>query len=201
MKTTAKLDDDREVNDQDAVWLETTLSPRQGDTHHLMCFIPGNPCLAAFYRPFLSELFITLSRSLANVAVATSSLPGFESHPTGQQYSPNGLEQQVENVEKLINQCVHRCLETSDKGRQGNLKVMLVGHSVGAYMILEALRRRAQSLSQLVDVHIAGAVLLFPTVTEIAQSQQGSMMKVRSSPSSAQSDISHRSSSRSYKSS
>ena len=118
---------------------------------------------------------------LANVAVATSTLPGFELHPTGFQYSPSGLNQQIENVEKLIGRCIHRYTDIDGKAKAGSLKVILVAHSVGAYMVLEALRRRNEALNHLTDVHIAGVVLLFPTVTEISRSPQGPMMKVRPS--------------------
>lgn len=114
-----------------------------------------------------------------NVAVAASSLPGFEIHPNGLQYSPSGLNQQIENVEKLITHCVQRYRDTGDETEASSLKVVLVAHSVGAYMVLEALRRRAEALNDLVDVHIAGAVLLFPTVTEISRSWHGSILKVK----------------------
>lgn len=95
-------------------------------------------------------------------------------------YWPSGLKQQIENVERLITECVQRFSNVGDESKAGNLKVLLVAHSMGAYMILKALRRRAEALNDLIDVHIVGAVLLFPAVTEIARSWHGSILKVQS---------------------
>jgi pimeloyl-ACP methyl ester carboxylesterase len=178
-----KLHDQDETEDCDNIWWETTSTPQNGDTRYLIYFVPGNPCVVEFYRPFLYEVFKLLSDvdgPWANVALGASSLPGFEIHPNGAQYSPSGLNQQIENVEKLITQCSQRYQNTSDKTTACNLKVVLVAHSVGAYMVLEALRRRSEALNNLVDVHIVGAVLLFPTVTEISRSWHGSVLKVKS---------------------
>lgn len=169
------------------IWWESASTPQNDESRYLIYFVPGNPCVISFYRPFLNELFKLLSAKdgpCANVALGASSLPGYETYPTGIEYSPSGLKQQIENVEKLIIQCIRRYSNTSDGSKAGKLKVVLVAHSMGAYMILEALRRRAEALNDLVDVHFAGAVLLFPAVTEIAQSWHGSILKVKSFSSS-----------------
>lgn len=181
--TYAKLHHQDETEDCDTIWWETASTPQNGDTRFLIYFVPGNPCLISFYKPFLYELFKLLSVKdgpCANLALGASSLPGFEMHPNGIQYSPSGLNQQIENVERLIAQCIQRYLNISDGSKLGNLKVVLVAHSVGAYIVLEALRRRAEALNDLVEVHIAGAVLLFPAVTEISRSRHGSILKVKS---------------------
>ena len=177
-----KLHHQDKNKDCDNIWWETATAPQNSNTRLLVYFVPGNPCVISFYRLFLYELFKLLSAKdgpWANVALGASSLPGFELYPNGIQYSPSGLNQQIENVERLITQCIQRFSNTGDESKAGNnLKVVLVAHSVGAYMILEALRRRAEALNDLVDVHIAGAVLLFPTVTEISRSLHGSILKV-----------------------
>lgn len=181
--TYAKLHDQDETEDCDTTWWETASTPADGDTRFLIYFVPGNPCLISLYRPFLSELFKLLSVKggpCANVALGASSLPGFETHPNGIQYSPSGLNQQIENVERLIAQCIRRYSNSGDAAKAGDVKLVLVAHSVGAYMVLEALRRRAEALNDLAEVHIAGAVLLFPTVTEISRSWNGSILKVGS---------------------
>lgn len=180
--TYTKLHDYDETKDEDNIWFETSATPRNNDNHYLIYFVPGNPCLVAFYKPFLFELFKLLGgqgESSANVTVAASSLPGFEVHATGIQYCPSGLKQQITNVENLIAGCVKRYYDDHTIVKSDKLKVVLVAHSVGAYMVLEALRRRVEGLNDLVDMPLAGAVLLFPTVTEIARSWHGSMLKVR----------------------
>ncbi|KAK5013236.1 hypothetical protein LTR16_003873, partial [Cryomyces antarcticus] len=57
------------------------------------------------------------------------------------------------------------------------VKVVLVGHSVGAYILLEILQRqqesRRQDKLQTQYVEIVGGICLFPTVTHIAQSRSG----------------------------
>lgn len=176
-----KLHHQDKAEDCDNIWWETPSTPQNTNTRLLVYFVPGNPCVISFYRPFLYDLFKLLSAPdgpWANVAFGASSLPGFEIHPNGVQYSPNGLNQQIENVERLLSQCIQRCSTTGDESKAANLHVVLVARSVGAYMILEALRRRAEAFNDLVDVHIAGAVLLFPTVTEISRSWHGSILKV-----------------------
>ena len=169
------------------IWWESASTSQNDDSRFLIYFVPGNPCVISFYRPFLNELFKLLSAKdgpCANIALGASSLPGYELHPTGIEYSPSGLKEQIENVEKLIIRCIQRYSITGDGSKAVDLKVVLVAHSMGAYMILEALRRRAEALNDLIDVHIAGAVLLFPAVTDIAQSWHGSILKVKSFSSS-----------------
>ncbi|KZF19146.1 hypothetical protein L228DRAFT_251239 [Xylona heveae TC161] len=51
------------------------------------------------------------------------------------------------------------------------LKVILVGHSVGSYILLEILRRH--KAAQPAGIDIVGGILLFPTVTHIAKSPSG----------------------------
>lgn len=172
------------TEDCDKIWWETASTPQNGESRYLIYFVAGNPCVISFYKLFLYELFKLLSAKdgpCNNLALGASSLPGYEIHPTGKKYSPSGLKQQTENVERLITWSIRRCSDSGDESKVGgHLKVVLVAHSMGAYMILEALRRRAEALNDLGDVHITGAVLLFPAITEIARSWRGSILKVKS---------------------
>jgi Lipid-droplet associated hydrolase len=174
------------IDEQDSVWCDSSADSHPGGERNLIYFVPGNPCLMAFYKPFLYELFKLLNDARepdTNVSVGGFSLPGFEllnSATNDAAWSPNGLEQQVANVERLILRSVRKCQETEDliEVDSNKTRVVLVAHSVGAYMVLEALRRRAEGINDLGTVDIAGAVLLFPTVTEIAKSWHGSVMSV-----------------------
>ena len=135
----------------------------------LVYLVPGNPCLISFYAPYLSHLSKLLYRPGRTTVVGGCTLPGFQPSKAHAVWGslPAGLPDQIMNVEELLGRASRR---TS--------KVVLVGHSVGAYMVLEVLRRRAQDLNRLGDVNIAGAVLLFPTVVDIALSPHGRIMSV-----------------------
>lgn len=151
----------------------------------LVFFVPGNPCLVSYYDRFLASLSKQLNadndENEQTAIVGGYSLPGFQiSRPTIMKGTlPAGLDDQVLNVEELLLQALEaHC--SSDKKRDDSrrTKIVLVAHSVGAYMTMEVLRRRALQLNGLQTVDIIGAVLLFPTVTEIAQSQHGTVLTV-----------------------
>lgn len=61
-------------------------------------------------------------------------------------------------------------VQSNDNARQ---KVILIGHSVGAYMAMEILNRhRDQSFD------IIGGIMLFPTLMDIAASPSGQKLSV-----------------------
>ena len=174
---------------QDSLWFGPSVATTKGVQPKLMVyFIPGNPCTVSYYELFLSHLAKLLNTSdkddkeQQSAIVGGSTLPGFQlSRPSSVNGKlPAGLKDEIVNAEVLLARAVQRyssedVVGTSNKGP----KVILMGHSVGAYMILEMLRRRAQRESELANLSIIGAVLLFPTVTEIAQSWHGSILSVR----------------------
>ena len=150
----------------------------------LVYFVPGNPCLISYYDEFLSKLSKLLNVGNSQdggVRVGGYTLPGFQtSNPTIIQGTlPAGLRDQILNVEELVCDALEdQCQDYSDHHGGRRVKVIFMAHSVGAYMMLEVLRRRAEHLNRLEAVDIIGAVLSFPTVTEIAQSQHGTMLSV-----------------------
>jgi hypothetical protein len=85
-----------------------------------------------------------------------------------------GLEEQITFMESRIRQLVQG---------QRNIKVVLVGHSVGSYILLELIRRHRERLeTHALDAKglwmdgepdIVGGVCLFPTVMDIAGSSRG----------------------------
>jgi pimeloyl-ACP methyl ester carboxylesterase len=168
---------------EDSLWFGRESDSDEGNEAGLLVyFIPGNPCLMSYYERFLTSLAELLNaehdRDGKRALVGGCSLPGFHlSRPEIlQETLPAGLEDQIPNVEELVFQSLQ--IHCSDRNTGRHTKVILVAHSVGAYMTLELLRRRAQHLNGLQDVEIIGAVLLFPTVTEIAQSQHGRILTV-----------------------
>lgn len=158
------------------------------DEHHIF-FITGNPGLIAYYHTFLACLSKLLSENhgISNgVHIYGQSLGGFQpfKSPGEAANTPCGLQQQIEYVEETLQSYVrsqdlkstHQDSEQSTKtSSQRPLKIILMGHSVGAYILLELIRRHRKmvSLGKAKEMEIVGAVLLFPTVTHIAKSPSG----------------------------
>jgi pimeloyl-ACP methyl ester carboxylesterase len=139
----------------------------------LLFFLPGNPALIHYYTPFLSHL----SALNPHITILGASHCGFS--PTtlpvlhagwawkwGPQ--PWGLEKQVQMKKVLLEHAIEHLLTTMDKPR----RVLLMAHSMGAFLTLELLSRILPSSS----INILGGIMLFPTVLEIAQSPQGRLM-------------------------
>lgn len=120
-------------------------------------FIPGNPGLIAYYHVFLSLVSERLSGAFQ---VYGRSLGGFLDPETRL-----NLEEQIVFVQGLLNDFMTE--------RQ---KVILIGHSVGAYIAMELLRRHRQQSSA--DFDIIGGIMLFPTVVDIAKSASGQKLTV-----------------------
>lgn len=140
--------------------------------HYLIFHIPGNPGLITYYDPFLSTLHALLSSSStlpsANFHICGHSLAGFGT--TEQHQKLAGLEAQIEYVDDLLYDQVE---EVSHRARQ-TPKVVLMGHSVGAYILLEIIRRHRKRIEGgAEDFDLIGGILLFPTITHIARSPSG----------------------------
>ncbi|KAH0559719.1 hypothetical protein GP486_003769 [Trichoglossum hirsutum] len=155
-----------------------------GESEYVIYLIPGNPCLISYYESFLSTLFSLLNgdengRALS-AHVGGYTLPGFETEPVGQTSGvtlPASLRSQIRNTEELIEVGLdnHTRQNAANKST-GPRKVILVAHSVGAYIALEILRRRAKGQNGLSKVDVVGGVLICPTVVHIAQSAHGTIL-------------------------
>ncbi len=182
---------------------------------HIIFFIPGNPGLISYYHTFLSLLSDPkTSRSTSGCVIAGFSLGGFEvsergwndddyagrslSHPASGPVGPlYSLQEQIKLtaarirglIKTLQEQWRRRNEQTSVNGGTGSrgLKVILMGHSVGAYIALEVLRLHRQQQSawrssstfcdlgveEAEDFEVRAAILLTPTIVDIALSSSG----------------------------
>lgn len=148
--------------------------------------ITGNPGMIGYYRTFLGCLakYIDEDETISSgVHLYGHSLGGFEISNTSSSHI-YGLQQQIEYVENTLQDYIEsqkrnatdqrdqQGLQTSD---QQPLKVILIGHSAGAYISLELIRRHRERfrLERSKDLDIVGGVLLFPTVMDIAKSPTG----------------------------
>ena len=152
---------------------------------YLVFMITGNPGLISYYEPFLSTLHNLLTSSFDSSSsrfyVCGHSLAGFDTSKSDDAENlvlPAGLFQQISNTEKLLYQQIDR-LQKATSMKERPLKVILMGHSVGAYILLELIsnhRLRVEEGQK--DFDLIGGILLFPTITHLAQSPQGMIYSV-----------------------
>ncbi|KAF6237577.1 hypothetical protein HO173_004467 [Letharia columbiana] len=146
---------------------------------YLIYFLPGNPGLIQYYQPFLSRLNTLLSSSSTTESsrfhICGHTLRGFESAQDGKKTKapryPLGLEQQIESQEQLL----YNHIKSHRERTGNNPKVILMGHSVGCYILLELIQQHRGKIEGEgeEDFDLIGGILLFPTITHIAKSPLG----------------------------
>lgn len=170
---------------EDSIDLTHVASTGSSQDSLLIFFITGNPGLIEYYRTFLTLCFESLRTNYSDhhIKVAGTSLRGFGVQEHGHQHQANDgaegpydLEQQIEHIGQMLERTIQ------SHARQGSpTKLILMGHSVGSYILLEVLRRRkenptTQQLSN--DANVVGGICLFPTVAHIAKSPSGKKFSV-----------------------
>jgi pimeloyl-ACP methyl ester carboxylesterase len=155
---------------------------------YIIYFLTGNPGLVEYYRTFLTHLYGLLSRDTSTsrdveFQVYSRSLSGFEMSTSDiktakwHKMPPYGLQDQIRHAEEDVTDLVEAARDAGGK----DVRVILVGHSVGAYLGLEIVRRlRAHGLAgEDYETRISGCVGVFPTVVDIARSESGMKASVR----------------------
>ncbi|KAF8756204.1 Lipid-droplet associated hydrolase [Rhizoctonia solani] len=129
----------------------------------LLLFIPGNPGLVEFYTEFLEHLHHTFNIARTHLAILVRGhighAPGL---PTENGSWSVGLDSQVTSA-----------IELYDSARDfygPNTKIILAGHSVGSWIVAQVMHARPNTAS--------GALLLFPTVSNIASTPNGQKLSV-----------------------
>jgi pimeloyl-ACP methyl ester carboxylesterase len=167
----------------------TTQLPPSGDVrkHVLIFFIPGNPGLVEYYRQFIDIIRKRLNDQVSNTAtqyfISGGSLAGFDVNSGSRQALatsqglPLSLDNQVEDVYARLQATVTRLRAGNDV--QGDLPVVLIGHSIGAYMVLETVAKW-KKLSQQgpTNMEITAGLCLFPTIYELNLSPTGRQVGV-----------------------
>ncbi|KAI8140156.1 hypothetical protein BJV82DRAFT_562960 [Fennellomyces sp. T-0311] len=127
----------------------------------VMLFIPGNPGLVEYYRDFLEEIHQNASPSLEIFAVSNL---GMSITPASniRDGDTNGLFSLQEQIDHKV--------ECFDILRRENntpeTEFILMGHSIGAYISVEVLKRRHTE-------RITRVITLFPTLREIGLTPNG----------------------------
>jgi hypothetical protein len=147
-------------------------SEEHSASHHLIYFITGNPGLISYYNTFFQTLHEVVTSSPTSNSdifhIHGQSLAGFEdaaSEPF--RTTPYSLEDQI-SLSLSTLQSLH--IPSGPKKSQPYTSIILIGHSVGSYILLELINHLRKSSSTLT---IRAGILLFPTVTHIAQSPSG----------------------------
>ncbi|CED83337.1 Uncharacterized conserved protein [Phaffia rhodozyma] len=135
--------------------------PRNLDTQPraLWVYLPGNPGLLEYYDSFLQTLYTLIPSHIGILAIGQAGhAPHLPPIPSGM--NPVELPGQVEAKLEILDE-VWRIL-----GKDVNVGIS--GHSVGSWMSIQILEQRPQ---------ISSAMLLFPTLSHIAQSPNGKQLQ------------------------
>jgi len=111
--------------------------------------IPGNPGLGGFYIPFAHELYNYFNEEICILVISQAG----HSPPVDYCFS---LQEQIEHKLAAIEQLLPN---------NPNHRLILIGHSIGAYMVLKMLERLENRLDR--------AFLLFPTIERMRESSAG----------------------------
>ena len=171
--------------------------------HLLIFFVPGNPGLVGYYDDLLSRIHDLLdtdpvqdgskqARRKTTFHIHGGSLAGFDvgTNPRTlksleDQRLPASLDEQTADVYARLEAVVIKTATENDLAPD-ELPVILIGHSIGAYMSLETISRwqkRAASGFK-PAVKIAAGIGLFPTVFELSHSPMGKKVGVSTATSS-----------------
>jgi hypothetical protein len=154
---------------------------KEDGPEYLIFMITGNPGFISFYEPFLSTLHTLLSSSSSRFYISGYSLAGFHASPTATGLATSslvGLQGQIDHMERKLFKQVDALRRPGDSGSLSP-KVILMGHSVGAYILLELIRQHRMRIDEgEKDFDLIGGILLFPTITHIAQSPLGVIYNV-----------------------
>ena len=168
----------------------TTTLPPSDDARKrvLVFFVPGNPGLVEYYRQFLDIIRKRLNDRVSHTGtqyhISGGSLAGFDVHPGSRreqatsQGLPLSLDNQVEDVYARLQSTVAHL--RAENNVQGDLPVVLIGHSIGAYMVLETVAKWKQLAKQgPTNMEITAGLCLFPTIYELNLSPTGRQVGVR----------------------
>lgn len=136
---------DRPLPLADEIYHRPPNGPSQLGRRFLVFFITGNPGLIEYYRIFLDHLWDKLRMGPTfndNVYVYGTSLAGFNVTKSERGKVPHDLNDQIDHVIYRLHQAVDNVhLHGSYDPQHRPVQVILVGHSVGSYILLEVVAR------------------------------------------------------------
>lgn len=130
-----------------------------------LVFIVGNPGLADYYTRYLTELQnLVHSDGRSNLEIFCLSQLGHDPHALQPPQKIVSLDEQIQNKADILKAITERW-----NGRKATIlanrpKLILAGHSIGAYIALEIVRRKLN------PVPVSSVHLLFPALHQIGHS-------------------------------
>ncbi|MED6265925.1 hypothetical protein CHARACLAT_030433 [Characodon lateralis] len=129
----------------------------------LFLIIPGNPGVVGFYKTFMQTLHSILGYPVWAVSHAghcapPDSMDMVEDASAAAKWDVFGLNGQIQHKLAFLQKHVPK--DTS---------LVLLGHSIGCYMILEMMKRDP-------ELKVLKAIMLFPTIERMSQTPQGKVM-------------------------
>ncbi|PHH63192.1 hypothetical protein CDD81_6243 [Ophiocordyceps australis] len=153
-----------------SIWLPS--APRENARRVLLYLVCGNPGCIGFYGDFAETLRAMLDGHDKQATIAWDiygrSLLGFGDVEEGQQ-PPQGLDAQIEAMYSDV------AARRDSKGQAYDW-VVLMGHSIGAYICLSIMERHARTTTRKAnaqDLVLRHGLLLFPTIALLAESSSG----------------------------
>ncbi|XP_053695407.1 lipid droplet-associated hydrolase [Sabethes cyaneus] len=140
-------------------WIEESL----GDHKEIILCITGNPGLPGFYTKFLSTVYDCLDKRIPVWVIGHA---GHDEAPESPYKKPVPPIENNENLYDLNGQLEHK-IEFIRKYIPKNVKVHLIGHSIGCYLALELLK--IPDVSEKVQF----CYMLFPTIERMAEAKNG----------------------------
>ncbi|KAF4524799.1 hypothetical protein B566_EDAN010174, partial [Ephemera danica] len=137
-------------------WLDEAFAQR-GQNKEMVFIIPGNPGLTGYYEEFVQYLYDQVN------------MPTWILCHAGHEIEPSSKVPSVKDFPHLYDlpgQIAHK-VEFINKYIPTDVKIHLIGHSVGCYIILNMLKNK------LIDHEICMSYMLFPAVERIGISPNG----------------------------
>lgn len=174
----------------DTIYIADPSSKSTSSRKYIIIFLTGNPGLIGYYDIFLTHLHALLgedsgsgdTKNDVTFEIHGSSLPGFEVQDIGDEekrrrWKGLGLDHDapfsLEETICAVEQNIFKIIKTGER----DANVILIGHSLGAFIALEIIERHRKRLEtkQVVqgEPGITGGIGLFPCVFEMRQSKSG----------------------------
>lgn len=128
--------------------------------------IPGNPGVVEFYEQFANDLSVKCN---ANVYCISHTGHLFDETLNGQNWTPIDVATQLSDKVEIIEKHLRSELINGDDD-----ELVVVGHSIGCYVILEIVDKLSQSIGS----RIKKIVLLFPTIERMSETPNGKILTV-----------------------
>ncbi|XP_063298190.1 lipid droplet-associated hydrolase [Pelobates fuscus] len=146
-------------------WINLKKTSGESPPKLLFFIIPGNPGIVGYYRTFMESLYRGFNEKYPVWAISHA---GHCSPPKGMDMTNDTEIDPIEDIFGINGQIEHK-LCFLKKNVPVDTKLILIGHSIGCYIILEMMERA-------IDLKILQSILLFPTIERMAQSPQGKIM-------------------------